>query len=47
MNATATTLFNRIPDYADRCDEYRIHATSLRVEINAGPVSRGGDCGEK
>jgi hypothetical protein len=47
MVATTTTLFDRIPDFAGRRDEYRIHATFLRVKINAGPVSRGEDCDEK
>jgi hypothetical protein len=47
MIATTTALFNRTSDVANRHADYKKHSTSLRVEVNAGPVSRGEDCGEK
>jgi hypothetical protein len=47
MIATKRALFKCISDDVDRRDEYRKYSTSLQVEINAGPVSMGEDCGEK
>jgi hypothetical protein len=47
MIATTTALINCISDDVDLRGGCRKHFTSLQVEINAGPVSRGEDCGEK